>query len=191
VIPPAQDRPKAIGFFGFVYRGKGFEQIAQIREQLPDDILIRVAGRGTEDLPRAEGIEILGGVDGAAEDAFFASVRAIVVPYGKRHFYAETYPASGVVAHAMAYRTPVVCTGYGSLAELQPEHGVLTVPPDTDPGRGVAGALAAEITALLGDDTRLTELGAAADRTRQERSPANTAEAFVAVWQQLVGETCR
>lgn len=191
VIPPAQDRPKAIGFFGFVYRGKGFEQIAQIREQLPDDILIRVAGRGTEDLPRAEGIEILGGVDGAAEDAFFASVRAIVVPYGKRHFYAETYPASGVVAHAMAYRTPVVCTGYGSLAELQPEHGVLTVPPDTDPGRGVAGALAAEITALLGDDARLTELGAAADRTRQERSPANTAEAFVAVWEQLVGETCR
>ena len=94
-IPPAQDRPKAVGFFGFVYRGKGFEQIAQIREQLPDDIVIRIAGRGTEELPRADGIEILGGVDGPAEDAFFSSVRAIALPYGKRHFYAETYPASG------------------------------------------------------------------------------------------------
>lgn len=185
-IARAQDRPRAVGFFGFVYRGKGFEQIAQIREQLPDDILIRVAGRGTEDLPRSDGIEILGGVDGAAEDAFFESVRAIVVPYGKRHFYAETYPASGVVAHAMAYRTPVVCTGYGSLAELKPEHGVLTVPPDADPAHGVAGGLAAEITALLNDDARLAELGAAADRTRQERSPARTAEAFVALWEESV-----
>lgn len=183
-IPPVQDRPKAVGFFGFVYRGKGFEQIAQIREQLPDDIVIRVAGRGTEELPRANGIEILGGVDGAAEDAFFASVRAIVLPYGKRHFYAETYPASGVVAHAMAYRTPVVCTGYGSLAELGTEHGVLSVPPAAD---GVATGLATEIAALLNDDARLTELGVNADRTRQERSPARTAEAFVEVWSQLVG----
>lgn len=179
-IAAVQDRPKAVGFFGFVYRGKGFDQIAQIRAQLPDDILIRIAGRGTEELPRAEGIEILGGVDGAAEDAFFASVRAIVLPYGKRHFYAETYPASGVVAHAMAYRTPVICTGYGSLAELDVAHGVVTVPPAAG-----AGGLATEITTVLNDDARLTELGANAERTRKERSPARTAEAFVAVWQQL------
>jgi len=184
VIAPVQDRPKAVGFFGFVYRGKGFEQIAQIREQLPDDILIRIAGRGTEDLPRAEGIEILGGVDGAAEDAFFESVRAIAVPYGKRHFYAETYPASGVVAHASAYRTPVVCTGYGSLAELTAEHGAVTVVPGAE---SAATALATEITALLNDDARLTRLGINADRTRLERSPARTAEAFVAIWEDLVG----
>lgn len=190
-IAPAQDRPKAVGFFGFVYRGKGFEQIAAIRAQLPEDIVIRVAGRGTEHLPRAEGIEILGGVDGAAEDAFFESVRAIVLPYGKRHFYAETYPASGVVAHAMAYRTPVVCTGYGSLAELDFDHGVVTVPPQADSESGMAGGLASEITALLDDEARLTQLGVNADRTRQERSPARTAEAFVAVWENLVGTTPR
>lgn len=178
-IPPAQDRPKAVGFFGFVYRGKGFEQIAQIREQLPDDIVIRIAGRGTEELPRADGIEILGGVDGPAEDAFFSSVRAIALPYGKRHFYAETYPASGVVAHAMAYRTPVICTGYGSLAELKPEHGVATAPSDD---------LAAEITAVLNDEPRLTELGINSDRTRQERSAARTAEAFVEQWRRLLAE---
>ncbi len=128
-IEPAQDRPKAVGFFGLVYRGKGFEQIAEIRAAAARrhrDPGRRPRHRGVA--PRPTGIEILGGVDGAAEDAFFDSVRAIVVPYGKRHFYAETYPASGVVAHAMAYRTPVISTGYGSLAELTPEHGVVAVP---------------------------------------------------------------
>ena len=107
-----------MGFFGHVYRGKGFEHIARIREFLPDDILIRIAGRGTESLPAAEGIEVLGGVDGPEEDAFFESIRAIVVPYGKRHWYAETYPASGVGASAQSYSTPVISTGYGPLAEL-------------------------------------------------------------------------
>ncbi len=185
-IRPAQERPKAVGFFGFVYRGKGFEQIARIREQLPDDILIRVAGRGTESLPRADGIEILGGVDGPQEDAFFESIRAVVVPYGKRHFYAETYPASGVVAHAMAYSTPVICTGYGSLAELDAEHGVLTVRPEEEDSDGVAKVLAEAISSLVNDHAQLTDLGIAADRTRQERSAARTAEAFVETWAQLL-----
>ncbi|MGU3500192.1 glycosyltransferase [Mycobacterium sp. C31M] len=189
-IAPAQDRPKAVGFFGFVYRGKGFEQIARIRELLPADITIRVAGRGTEALPAAEGIEILGGVDGAEEDAFFESVRAIVVPYGKRHFYAETYPASGVVAHAMAYSTPVVCTGYGSLAELGTADGVLNVSPRGDGEDAVAAGLADGIATLLDDPVRLTELGRNADRTRQQRSPAATAAAFAEIWSRvLAGQT--
>jgi polysaccharide biosynthesis protein PslF len=185
-IRPAQDRPKAIGFFGFVYRGKGFEQIARIREQLPDDISIRVAGRGTETLPRADGIEILGGVDGPEEDAFFESVRAIVVPYGKRHFYAETYPASGVVAHAMAYRTPIICTGYGSLAELNAQHGVVTVDPAGPETGGLPRSLATAASSLVNDRDRLTELGDNAERTRLERSPARTAEAFVDAWSQVL-----
>ncbi|CAM3347669.1 glycosyltransferase family 4 protein [Mycobacterium frederiksbergense] len=185
-IRPAEERPKAVGFFGFVYRGKGFEQIARIRDLLPADIAIRVAGRGTEALPRAEGIEILGGVDGPEEDAFFDSVRAIVVPYGKRHFYAETYPASGVVAHAMAYSTPVVCTGYGSLAELDSAHGVLNVSPRGEGDDAVATGLAEGIESLLNDPTRLAELGRNADRTRQERSAERTAEALVQIWTRVL-----
>jgi glycosyltransferase involved in cell wall biosynthesis len=186
-IRPAQDRPKAIGFFGLVYRGKGFDQIAKIRRHLPDDVMIRVAGRGTELLPRMDGVEILGGVDGQREDEFFGSVRAIVVPYGKRHFYAETYPASGVVAHATAYRTPVVSTDYGSLAELGTDTGTVVVPtyggadPDT-----VARDLATAAAALLNDPVRLTMLGDSSERTRQARSGPRVAESFVAVWADML-----
>jgi len=185
-IRAAEDRPKAVGFFGLVYRGKGFEQIARIRQHLPDDILIRVAGRGTETLPRAEGVDVVGGVDGAAEDEFFGSVRAIVVPYGKRHFYAESFAASGVVAHATAYRTPVVATDYGPLAELSRETGAVVVrthgaDPDT-----VAEDLARAAAALINDRDTLAEVGEHSERTRQARSGPRIAEQFVAAWEQML-----
>ena len=187
-IRPAQDRPKAVGFFGHVYRGKGFEQIARIRQELPDDVVIRVAGRGTETLPGGDGIEILGAVDGPDEDAFFESVRAIVVPYGKRHWQDVTYPASGVVAHAMAYRTPTVATGYGSLAELDTKAGAVVVPGNhAEPG-AVATELARAISTLVNDEARLTELGEYSEKTRQVRSGPRTAEAFAAVWARMLDQ---
>lgn len=186
-VKPAEDRPKAIGFFGLVYRGKGFDQIEQIRKELPDHILIRVAGRGTEALPRMDGVEIVGGVDGAEEDAFFESVRAIVIPYGKRHFYADTFPASSVAAHALAYRTPIIATGYGSLAEFGTETGAVVVPMgDGDPNALPPGFTEA-IASFVDDDARVTELGKHADRTREERSTPRTAEAFVAAWSKILG----
>jgi glycosyltransferase involved in cell wall biosynthesis len=193
VIKPIQDRPNAIGFFGHVYRGKGFEQIERLRQLLPADIAIRVAGRGTEALPKADGIDILGAVDGPDEDAFFESVRAIVVPYGKRHFYAESFAASGVVAHAMAYRTPVVTTDYGALAELDEQVGALVVRVNSggQPAESatVARELATAVEALLGDQARLTELGEAVAKARQDRSTPRTAEAFVAAWGDLLEAT--
>lgn len=185
-IRPAQQRPKAVGFFGNVYRGKGFEQIASIREQLPADILIRIAGRGTESLPGADGIDVVGSVDGAAEDAFFDSVRVIAVPYGRRHFYAETYPASGVVAHATAYRTPVVCTAFGSLAELDESAGALVVQPDGSETQGLPSGFATELSALINDEARLTALADNSEATRQARSAPRTAEAFAAAWSQML-----
>jgi glycosyltransferase involved in cell wall biosynthesis len=185
-IRPAQERPKAVGFFGHVYRGKGFEQIARIRQQLPDDVMIRIAGRGTESLPREDGIEILGGVDGKEEDAFFESVRAIVVPYGKRHWQDVTYPASGVVAHAMAYRTPIVTTGYGSLAELDTKTGAVVVPNNDAEPDAVATELAKAIADVVNDRARLTELGEYSEKARQARSGPRTAEAFAAVWSRML-----
>jgi len=186
-IKPPENRPKAIGFFGLVYRGKGFEQIAQIREELPDDILIRIAGRGTEALPKAEGIEIVGGIDGAEEDAFFESVRAIVIPYGKRHFYADTFPASSVAAHALAYRTPIVATGYGSLAEFDAETGAVVVPMAAGNENALPPGFTQAIASFVNDDDRVARLGRNAERTREERSTRMTAEAFVAAWSNILG----
>lgn len=185
-IRPVQDRPKAIGFFGHVYRGKGFDQIERIRRELPDDILIRVAGRGTEALSGADGVEVVGAVEGPDEDAFFDSVRAIVIPYGKRHFYAETYPASSVAAHALAYRTPIVCTGYGSLAEFDEQSGVVVVPMDGTDVHQVPPGFSAAIASLVNDESRLTQLGKNADRTRQDRSAPRIAEAYAAGWSQML-----
>jgi polysaccharide biosynthesis protein PslF len=190
-ITPAHERPKAVGFFGHVYRGKGFEQIERLRELLPDDIGIRVAGRGTQDLPPIPGVEILGPVDGAAEDAFFASVRAIVVPYGKRHFYAESFAASGVVAHATAYSTPQICTDYAALAELDESVGAVVARVNTADAAAesdaTSTALATAISDLLNDDERMAALGAASARTRAERSATRTGEAFVAAWAEMLG----
>lgn len=186
-VKPAEARPKAIGFFGFAYRGKGFDQIAQIRAELPDDILIRVAGRGTEALPPIAGVELVGGVDGAEEDAFFESVRAIVIPYGKRHFYADTFPASSVAAHALAYRTPIIATGYGSLAEFDADTGAVVVPMGSGDPNALPPGFSDAIASFVNDDARVTELGKNADRTRAERSTPRTAEAFVAVWSQILG----
>lgn len=185
-IRPAQDRPKAVGFFGHVYRGKGFDQIERIRRELPDDILIRVAGRGTEALSGADGVEVVGAVEGPDEDAFFDSIRAVVIPYGKRHFYAETYPASSVAAHALAYRTPIVCTGYGSLAEFDEQSGAVVVPMNGTDVHQVPPGFSAAIASVVNDESRLTQLGKNADRTRQERSAQRTAEAYVAGWSQML-----
>ncbi len=185
-LRPLTERPKAVGFFGHVYRGKGFEQIARIRRELPDDIVIRVAGRGTEALTGGPGVEIVGAVDGAAEDAFFDSVRAVVIPYGKRHFYAETYPASGSVAHSMAYRTPVVCTDYGALAELDERAGALVVRIGDQNAEQVAASLATAIVSLVGDDQRLAEFGRHVEAYREACSGPRTAEAFGRVWTDML-----
>lgn len=185
-IKPAHERPKAVGFFGLVYRGKGFEQIARIRRELPDDIMIRVAGRGTESLPRQDGVEILGAVEGPAEDAFFESVRAVAIPYGKRHFYAETYPASSVAAHALAYQTPIVCTGYGSLAEFDEHTGAVVVPMGTTYPQTLPAAFSPAVASLLNDEPRLRTLAENADRVRAERSAEQTAAAYATEWSRML-----
>jgi len=186
-ITPAQDRPRAVGLFGYAYRGKGFEQVARIRELLPEDISIRIAGRGTEELPAVEGIEILGAVHGAEEDAFFESVRAIIMPYGRRHWAADTFPASGVGASAQSYGTPVISTGYGPLSELDESTGGVVVRP-SDETDGVAEVLAKEIISLVDDRQRLTQLGLNAVRTGKERSRAGTGRAFAEAWSKLLDQ---
>lgn len=183
--PPAE-RPLAIGFFGLVYRGKGFDQIGKLRELLPREIAIRVAGRGTEQLPRVDGVDIVGAIDGEAEDAFFDSVRAIVMPYGKRSPYGMGYPSSAVMAHAVAYGTPVICTDHGALGDLGDDEGIMVLRGLSDEPDEVARAFADAIRVLVLDDDRLTVMGEQVLLERRARSGTEVAKAFTTVWAQLL-----
>lgn len=147
-IPEAVQRPLAIGLFGHAYRGKGFDQLIELRAQLPKEIRLIVAGRGTQHLDPVDGVEILGPVDGEEEAKFFASIRAVVLPYANMSRYGEIYSVSGVAARAFAFETPVVATSTGTLPELASEGGMVAV-------LGGISPLAEAVTDLVTSDSKL------------------------------------
>lgn len=174
-LPAPPDRPRAVGLFGYVYRGKGFDSLVQLRARIDPSIGIRVAGRGTESLPPVEGVELLGGVEGADEDAFFASIRIMIVPYGKRSSYGpETHVASSAIARALAYQTPVVALKYRGL-----DDEALTVDGDIDD-------LGDAVNALLTDDDALREQSEHARDLRARLTTTNAFERYAEVWQSAV-----
>lgn len=173
-LTPAEERPLAVGLFGLVYRGKGFDHIQQLRDALPAEIAIRVAGRGTEQLPPVDGVEIVGEVNGPDEDAFFASIRALVVPYGRRTVYGDAFPASSVVTRAIAYQTPIVCMKYGALAES--DGGAVVVD-------GGIEDVAAAAAALMYDADTLTRLRREVESLRAANTPESVVEDFLSEWQ--------
>ncbi|MDV7173559.1 glycosyltransferase [Gordonia amicalis] len=181
-VVAAPDRPKAVGLFGLVYRGKGFEHVERLRGVLPDDIAIRIAGRGTEALPGLDGVEILGGVDDADLPAYFSSVRALVVPYGTRSLYGEAFPGSSVVSDAIAHLTPVVCTGHGALGELRTEGGVLVVEEGGRTHEGTVDALASAAAELVTSRDRLSAMGEALKEMREVREPDEVVRTYLDTW---------
>ncbi|GGF28591.1 glycosyltransferase [Williamsia phyllosphaerae] len=185
---PPEERPLNVGFFGLVYRGKGFDQVSLLRERLPAEIGIRVAGRGTETLPQTDGIEIVGGVEDEAEDAFFDSVRAIAMPYGKRSPYGMGYPASGVMSRAIAYGTPVICSDHGALGDMTGAQGITVLRglPEDD-ADAVADAFAGAIRNLLPDTGAIATAGENVRTERAASSGAEVAKAFAAAWTDMLG----
>ncbi|MCK0438075.1 glycosyltransferase family 1 protein [Gordonia alkaliphila] len=183
-IPAPAERPLAVGLFGHVYKGKGFDQLVALRETLDPSIAIRVAGRGTENLAPVDGVEILGPVDGAAEDAFFSSIRAMLLPYDKRSHYGTVYPASGVLMRAIAYRTPVVCSGYGALADYPETDGIIPV-------RGEIGDLAAVAADVIGDGVRLRALTAGVSGFAERAGIDQTVQPYLAEWVRLLSSGTR
>lgn len=184
-LPPPSRRPRAIGLFGHVYRGKGFDTLADLRRELDPAIAIRVAGRGTELLPAIDGVEIIGAVEGTDEDAFFSSVRALVLPYDERHFYGRMVPASAVAARALAYATPLVASRYGALAELDRTHGAVHADADERQGSWAAAGASA-VARILDDPEALDALSAAARHTGELRSASTSAQRHVDLWRDLL-----
>lgn len=178
-LPEPSLRPRAVGLFGIVYRGKGFEHIARIREVLPDDIEIRIAGRGTESIPSSPGVTVLGTLDEEQLAEFFGSIQALLMPYGRRSPYGIAYPASAVAAQSISHQTPYIATDHGALGELGAEGGAIVVPGEAD---DLAGLLAAQATQLLDDPARIGTLHDELVRMCKERTPKQVAEVLVETW---------
>lgn len=175
-ITPVIDRPRAVGLFGHVYRGKGFGALAEFRAALDPAIAIRVAGRGTEELDPIDGVEILGEVNGPDEDAFFASISALLLPYEHRFVYGhEVAPASSVLARAMAYATPAVCSDVGEFGVIAAAGGCLAVD-------GGGGELAAAAQALLADDDRLRAAADGVVAYRETQTVDAAIAPYLAAW---------
>lgn len=180
-LDPVARRPLAVGLFGYVYRGKGFDGLQALRAALDDDILIRVAGRGTEKLEPMPGVEILGEVNGPEEDAFFNSIRMLMVPYGGRVSYGrEAFPAASTVTRSIAYGTPVLARAYGSLRELDADGGAVVVDGGTE-------ELCQMANTLLRDGDRLTVLEAGTAVLKDKWSATSVTQMFLDGWAGAIG----
>ena len=175
-ITPASQRPRAVGLFGHVYTGKGFDLVPALRRALPDDIALRVAGRGTENLPAVPGVEILGPVEGDDETAFFASIRVMLMPYDRPPVGGHAMlPASGTHLRAVAYGTP-------SLALRSPDTDYLEQDGLAVVVDGGAAELAAAAAALVGADGELDRLAAVLRGFRLATDAKDPAAPFLKVW---------
>jgi glycosyltransferase involved in cell wall biosynthesis len=180
-LKPTNDRPLAVGLYGHASKGKGFERLLELRRELPEDVEVIVAGRGTENLPPVPGVTILGAVEGPQEDAFFESVRAILLPYDKiSRFYGQMLPASGVASRAFAYGTPVIGFNSGTLGEAAKAGGLLTVSPFV---RELAEVAFKTIT----DRAELERLEAQIWKLQKERGVREAVAPFVQFWRDAVG----
>ncbi|MFF5341520.1 glycosyltransferase family 4 protein [Streptomyces althioticus] len=161
------------------------EALAKVRAEQPDAHLVVVGKRPAEG-PVAQAIERYG-LEGAVEfvkgisDAELVDlVRSAQVACVPSLYEGFSLPA----AEAMATGTPLVATTGGAIPEVAGRDGetCLAVPP------GEAGALAAALTRLLGDDELRARLGAAGrDRVLANFTWARAAEGTVARYREAIG----
>ncbi len=175
-ITPAADRPKAVGLFGHVYTGKGFEKVEQLRAALDGDIALRVAGRGTESLPSIAGVEVLGPVEGDAEDEFFASIRVLLLPYDRRFVYGmEAFPASSVLMRAVSYATPSVSLAVTNLVSAAAAGATIAA-------EGDAEALAHAASELVNDTAAMDRAVKDLQAFAETQTADSAIQPFLRVW---------
>jgi hypothetical protein len=174
IVSPS-DRPAAVGLFGHVYRGKGFEFLAEIRALLPDDVELRVAGRGTDELPVIPGVQVAGAVEGRDVAAWFATVRVILLPYRRAPIGGVgAVAASGVQALATAYDTPCLALESPSMRELATEGGCEVFP--------TLAALVERAATLARNADEAHDAYARVRAHRQGRQPERTVDDYLRLW---------
>lgn len=165
---PLPERPCAL-FFGALRANKGIDVLLRAVSRIPEEITIRVAGRGEavieEQLRRAAnadprlGVEI-DHVPIARKVELFRQASVVVLPYTS--FASQ----SGVLHDAYAHGRPVIVTDVGALGETVREDGTgLVVPP------GDAAALARAIEGFVSDPGVLAHHADRALAARKARSP--------------------
>ncbi|MEO6472288.1 MAG: hypothetical protein ABIR57_10140 [Aeromicrobium sp.] len=175
-VPAIDERPRAVGLFGHVYKGKGFSLLTEIREALDDDVAIRVAGRGTESLAPIAGVEVLGEVVGAGEDEFFASIRLLLLPYRRRPVMRLLpFHASATHARAVAYRTPSMALRSQTMDELAAEGTCLIVD-------GGPAELAHAAGVYLSSDDAAEKAVHGIDHFRERMTDESLIEPFLELW---------
>lgn len=175
-IAPAASRPLAVGLYGHVYGGKGFDALREIRAALPESIALRVAGRGTSELGRIDGVEVLGEVNGDEESAFFASIRLLLMPYDKQPMGGVLpQPASATQLVAAAYATPCLALHTARLPDLASAGGCRIV-------EGGPSALAAEAGRLVNSPLDLSEMSREITAFREHQSASDSIAPYLALW---------
>ncbi|MDV7198333.1 glycosyltransferase family 1 protein [Rhodococcus kroppenstedtii] len=174
-LKPLSSRPVAVGLFGHVYRGKGFDLLGALRERIDPDVGIIAAGRGTAALPPVDGVTLLGEVNGPDEDYFFESIRLLLVPYSKHSQYGKAYPASSAVTRSYAYGTPIVCIMDGALGEAVDEGGAYGVER--------VEQIAEAVNSIVRDDVQLEKLGDQVAVLRVEHDLDHCVVPFLEAWE--------
>jgi polysaccharide biosynthesis protein PslF len=179
----ATERPLNVGLYGYYYGGKGFDLIPDLRERLPEDIGLHIAGRGTDDLRVPPGATRWGEVNGEREAAFFGSIRCLLLPYEPGGRYGPFLSASGAAARAFSYGLPVVASpvrGFVEEAGLSPAVQLAR--------SNSAGDLADAVTSLVLDRQLTDRATQAAEKLRQARTVEASAELMVSTWERLLSQ---
>ena len=167
-VTPAKRKPAVVLFVGKLEARKGYGDLltaaAEVLAQFPATQFwfaghgeLAEAQKRIEHLGIAPSVRLLGWVEGTALQAIYPQASILVLPS-----YAEGVPMS--VIEAMSHGVPVICTPVGGLPELicDGRNGLLVNPGDVR-------SLAREIGRLLREPQAAFDLGAAGQRTVQDR----------------------
>jgi len=105
---PWISQKSTIGLYGFAYKGKGFDQVPEIRRLLNGEWNIIVAGFGTENLSKISGVSYWGPLTEKQEESFFHELDFLILPYNRRSRYGVFTSSSGAMAKAFSFSVPVL-----------------------------------------------------------------------------------
>jgi glycosyltransferase involved in cell wall biosynthesis len=154
-VPPGKP---VVLFFGLLRPYKGVDVLLRAWREAAPDAELWVVGRAMMDVEplhaaATDGVRFVTRFVGDDEvPALFARADLVVLPYART----ERFDQSGVLATALAFRTPMVMSDIGGFSEIAATGAGRLVPP------GDPGALAGALSDLLGDAAARERMAAAA-----------------------------